>query len=100
MNEENVCVGDVFQIGEKGVRVEVTMPRTPCYKLNLRFQVKDMALRSQRERRTGWWLMSVLEEGEVKVGDRMVLVERKYEKWMIARVQHYLHSEMKNMEAM
>jgi MOSC domain-containing protein YiiM len=73
MNEENVCVGDVFQIGEKGVRVEVTMPITPCYKLNLRFQVKDMALRSQRERRTGW-LLRVLEEGEVKVGDRMVLV--------------------------
>ncbi|EPE28780.1 PK beta-barrel [Glarea lozoyensis ATCC 20868] len=89
MNEWNVCVGDVVSIGET-VRVQVSMPRMPCYKLNLRFQVGDMAARTQKTKRTGW-MYRVLKEGWIGVGDQVRLVERRLPGWSLGRVQTYLH---------
>ncbi|KAF4535479.1 Vanillate o-demethylase [Lasiodiplodia theobromae] len=99
MSEWNVCIGDVVEVGgDGGARLQVSLPRAPCYKLNHRFQVDGMARLSQETGRTGWYYR-VLREGTVKVGDEIRLVERKNPKWTVRRVQEILHKDKKNEEA-
>ena len=96
-NERNICIGDVIQIGT--VKAQVTLPRQPCYKLNHRFQIKDMSKRSQDLFRTGWFYR-ILNEGHIEAGDEMRLLERPNPDWTVARVQYYLYHDMRNDEAM
>jgi MOSC domain-containing protein YiiM/ferredoxin-NADP reductase len=97
-NEQNICIGDILTIGPE-VTVQVSLPRQPCFKLNHRFEVKDMAWQSQMKSRTGWYYR-VLKEGYISPGDEIKLVERLNPKWTVAAVQHYLYREMKNFEVM
>lgn len=97
MNERNVCIGDVIQVGDE-VRLQVSLPRAPCYKLNHQFQNQDMSRLCQESSRTGWYYR-VLREGYVKPGDELRLVERRHEKWTVHMVQEYLHRDKKNEEA-
>ncbi|TVY51685.1 Carnitine monooxygenase reductase subunit [Lachnellula cervina] len=93
MNERNVCIGDIISIGgEKGALLQVSLPRTPCFKLNHRFNLKNFAPRTWKKSRTGWYYR-VLREGYICAGDEIVLVERKHPAWTIERVQEYLHRD-------
>lgn len=71
--EDEVCIGDVFQVGT--AIVQVSEPRLPCYKLNLRFQREDILEKFQNSRRIGFYL-SVLQEGQVTPGDEITVVDR------------------------
>lgn len=71
--EDEVCIGDVFRIG--GARVQVSQPRTPCYKLGIRMGDEGFPARFTAANRTGFYLR-VLEEGEVTAGDAIELIER------------------------
>ena len=73
--ESDVCIGDVFEIGES--LVQVSQPRQPCWKLARRWGIKDLALRVQETGRTGWYFR-VLREGHVQAGNRLLLVERHH----------------------
>ncbi len=81
--EEEVCVGDVIRFGE--ALVQVSQGRQPCFKLNLRFEVKDMARRVQNSGRTGWYYR-VLEPGVAREEDALELVERPSPDWPLARL--------------
>lgn len=96
-NERNMCIGDVVQIGT--VIAQVTEPRQPCYKLNHRFQAKDISKRSQDLFRTGWFYR-ILQEGTIQAGDDMVLLKRPNPEWTVAKVQYYLYHDMHNDEVM
>ncbi|KAH8759107.1 pyruvate kinase-like protein [Hyaloscypha sp. PMI_1271] len=98
-NEHTICVGDIFEIGENGVKIQVTQPRQPCLKLNHRFEVRDMALRAQNNNMTGWH-HRVLVPGFIQPGDEMRLAERINPEWCLSRVQHYMYVERENMEIM
>lgn len=89
MNERNVCIGDIWSVGGS-VLLQVSLPRQPCFKLNHRFQLKNFAPRTKDSSRTGWYYR-VLRNGEIKAGDAITLVERRWPKWTIERVQEYLH---------
>ena len=97
VSEKNVCIGDRIAIGD--IVVEVTEPRAPCYKLNHRFQVKDMAKRTQTLFRTGW-LYRVVKPGTITAGDMIRLLERPHPDWTVARVMYYLFIETDNKEKM
>jgi MOSC domain-containing protein YiiM/ferredoxin-NADP reductase len=97
ISEHNVCIGDRVAIGD--IIVEVTQPRSPCYKLNHRFEVKDMSKRAQTLLRTGW-LYRVIEPGNVRAGDVIRLLERPCPGWSVARVMYYLFLETNNVELM
>lgn len=97
-NERNICIGDIIAIGDEVV-VQVSEPRAPCYKLNHRFEVKDMSKRSQTLARTGW-MYRVLKEGHIQQGDEMNLIQRIHPKSTVAAVQHYLYIERNNVEMM
>ncbi|WYZ41580.1 hypothetical protein EsH8_V_000475 [Colletotrichum jinshuiense] len=95
MNERNVCIGDVIAVGDEVV-LQVSLPRQPCYKLNHRFQLKNFAPTTFKSSRTGWYYR-VLKEGSVKAGDEIRLVERKWPKWTIERIQEYLHRNQNDL---
>jgi MOSC domain-containing protein YiiM/ferredoxin-NADP reductase len=91
MNERNICIGDVYAVGD-GVKLQVSLPRQPCFKLNHRFQLKNFAPNTYKSNRTGWYYR-VLSEGTVKAGDEVNLIERKWPQWTIERLQEYLHKK-------
>ncbi len=45
MTEHNVFIGDIYRWGE--ALIQVTQPRSPCFKLNFHFAISDMALLMQ-----------------------------------------------------
>ena len=63
--EDEVCIGDVFRVG--AARLEVTQPRSPCFKLAMKMQVDDFVDRFGASLRTGFYLR-VLDEGTVAAG--------------------------------
>jgi MOSC domain-containing protein YiiM len=73
VKEEEVNIGDRFEVGT--ATLMVTQPRTPCYKLGIRFGRPDLVKRFLASRRTGFYLR-VLQEGEVGAGDTLELVSR------------------------
>lgn len=75
MAEEQVCIGDVFQLGQ--AKVQISQPRSPCFKLNLRFGVPDLALQLQLTGKAGY-LLRVLEPGWVSPGDELSLLTRAW----------------------
>ncbi|BBR54513.1 MULTISPECIES: MOSC domain-containing protein [Pseudomonas] len=85
--ESDVCLGDRIRVGS--ALLEVSQGRMPCWKLNDRFDVAQMALRVQQSGRTGWYYR-VLEEGVVQAGERLELVERPHGEWSVARLSAVL----------
>ena len=81
LDENTVCIGDRWRVGS-AVFV-VSQGRQPCFKLNLRFGVPDMALRVQNSLRAGWYLR-VAETGVVKAGDEIELLDRPYPDYSLA----------------
>ncbi|KAL6353679.1 hypothetical protein LRP88_12992 [Fusarium phalaenopsidis] len=90
MNDDNVCIGDVYQLG-KEVLLEVSEPRHPCYKLNSRFKWPRALKRTIRTGRSGW-NMRVLQTGYVCKGDTISLLKRPYPKWSVLNVQRVLRA--------
>lgn len=72
-DESNVCIGDVFRLGD--ARIRVSRPRSPCWKIDRRFAVEGMSKLIDDEGLVGWYF-SVLEEGEVAPGCAFELLER------------------------
>ena len=96
LTEEEVFIGDTFQIGE--VTVQVSQPRQPCWKLARRWRVKSLAALVQQTGRTGWYFR-VLTEGKVKAGEEFKLIERPHPEWSIAKANDIMHHLKKDKEA-
>lgn len=73
LSEATVRLGDVYAIDE--ARVQVSQPRTPCFKLQRRWNREDMLRRVLLTGRAGWYLR-VLSEGYVDTGQEVLLLER------------------------
>lgn len=86
--EDEVSIGDVFQIG--GARVQVTQPRTPCFKLGIRMGDENFPARFATANRTGFYLR-VLEEGRVAAGDAIERIEPAADSTTVREVFHLRH---------
>jgi MOSC domain-containing protein YiiM len=71
--EDDVCIGDVIQMGE--VVVQITQPRQPCQTLASILNRPDMIKKIVDSGRTGYYLR-VLKEGLVTAGDKMFRIEK------------------------
>jgi MOSC domain-containing protein YiiM len=71
--EDTVCVGDVFALG--ACRVQVSQPRSPCWKINHKFDEPGLSQAVAQRGVTGWYYR-VLEGGLLAAGDRFELLER------------------------
>ena len=90
VTEASLCLGDQVRVGS--VLLEVSQSRQPCWKLNDRFGVPDMARRVQQTGRTGWYYR-VLEPGTLQAGDNLTLVGRRWPQWTLARVIDVLYHQ-------
>jgi MOSC domain-containing protein YiiM len=97
ISESGLCLGDRWRIGS--VLVEVSQGRQPCWKLNIRFDVPDMARRVQDTGRTGWYFR-VIEPGSVMAGDHGRLSARPNPAWSLARISHLLYHDRMNRPAL
>jgi MOSC domain-containing protein YiiM len=79
--------------------IEVSQGRQPCWKLNLRFGVADMAQRVQESGRTGWYFR-VIEPGLIAAGNRGALVARPHPAWTLNRTSHLLYHDRMNRAAL
>lgn len=83
LTESTVCIGDRWRLGE--ALLEVSQPRKPCWKLNVRFGLADMARRVQASGRIGWYYR-VLQPGPVEPDTPLELLERPHPDWPLARL--------------
>jgi MOSC domain-containing protein YiiM len=72
MTEEQVHIGDIFTLGE--AVIQISQPRSPCFKLNIRFGYPQMSLILQTSGKTGW-LFRILKPGIVQPGDQLTKQE-------------------------
>jgi MOSC domain-containing protein YiiM len=66
--EDQVHIGDRFRIGT--AELVVTQPRTPCFKLALKFDRDDIVERFLESERPGIYF-AIVQEGELGAGDAM-----------------------------
>lgn len=83
LTEEDAVIGDQFRMGS--AVLEITQPRMPCFKLNLRFERSDMVKRFWHSGFSGIYF-GVVEEGELGAGDEVELLDRQQEGIRVADV--------------
>ena len=76
LTENDVCIGDIFRLGS--ARIEVSQPRTPCWKIDHRTACEGVAALIAEHGLAGWYYR-VLEAGEAGAGDRLEHLERPTE---------------------
>jgi MOSC domain-containing protein YiiM len=96
MNEDGVCIGDIYRAGT--ATVQVSQPRQPCSTLAARFGREDFVKLVVDSGRTGFYFR-VLEGGRVKAGDGLFLVEQHHSRVSIAFANRIYHNDRKNREA-
>lgn len=95
-DETTVVLGETWRIGT--ALVQVTQPRSPCYKLAKRWGIPDLVLRVQRTGRTGWYVR-VLAEGEVAAGDVVECVDRPAGAPTLAEVGRVMNVDTRDLAA-
>ncbi len=96
MDEASVCIGDTYTIGP--VRVQVSQPRQPCWKLARRWRIKDLPARVVANGRSGWYFR-VLEPGEIEAGMAVVLTGRPHPEWTVAHASEIMYHRKADREA-
>jgi len=87
--EENVCIGDVFRVGE--AVIQISQPRLPCWKLDRRFGQSGIRAAVEQSGRTGWYAR-VITEAYVQAGDAITLVDRPFPDYTVTFVKQSLTS--------
>jgi len=73
MTEDSVCLGDRYQWGE--AVIEVSQPRSPCFKISKRWAIEEFSVDMQAISRCGW-LYRVITPGMVSVDQPLELIAR------------------------
>lgn len=83
ITEAEVCIGDQFHWGD--ALLEVSQPRSPCYRQGQRWNLPELPDELQSGGRCGWFYR-VLRSGMVTPGDELKLVQRHYPELTVARL--------------
>jgi ferredoxin-NADP reductase/MOSC domain-containing protein YiiM len=86
--DDQVCIGDRFQIGE--ALFEVTQPRVTCYRVGIRMNDARMPAMLVSHHRPGFYLR-VLREGAVQAGDQIAKVAAGAEAMTVAEIDALLY---------
>jgi MOSC domain-containing protein YiiM len=95
LKEDDVCIGDIFQIG--AAVVQISQPRQPCKTLAARYGRSDMVKLVVDSGRTGFYFR-VLEEGTVEKGDALILKERDTHRVTVSFANRILHHSRDNCD--
>ena len=92
LREEQVCIGDIFRWGD--ALIQVSQPRSPCYRLNPQGDQPHLALQAQDNGRCGWFYR-VIKPGFVSSHEPLELVQRTFPSLSVARaLSHFYHTPM------
>lgn len=80
--EQDACIGDIYRLDD--ALIQISQPRSPCYKLNARFGYDFFSVLVQANGRTGW-LLRVLETGMVAPEASLTLQERPHPQMSVKR---------------
>ncbi|MDO3408776.1 MOSC domain-containing protein [Saccharibacillus sp. CPCC 101409] len=94
--EEDFCIGDTFAIGE--AVVQLSQPRQPCFKLSVRYGVPELPAKVQETGYSGFYFR-VLQEGLVREGDRLELVQRHEAGISVMRANEIMYHRKEDAEA-
>lgn len=97
LREDSVHIGDRFRAST--AELVVTQPRTPCYKLGIRFGRDDIVHQFLASGRTGFYC-AVLRDGEVEAGDAIEWTYRDPHQVSVAELHRLLTSDRNNRELM
>ncbi|MFQ6372057.1 MOSC domain-containing protein [Shewanella sp. YIC-542] len=74
LDERQLHIGDIVALGS--VRLQVTQPRSPCFKLNVQYGQAGFSKAMQDSGKCGWFYR-VLQEGCIRPQDTFQLQERR-----------------------
>jgi MOSC domain-containing protein YiiM len=86
LTETELYVGDVLRIGT--AVLQVLQPRSPCYKLQMKFGRADMVAQFVKLGLPGWYA-SVLQPGQFSTGDPIEVVSKAPERITISEIWRY-----------
>lgn len=95
LDETQINIGDIYKIGN--ALVKITQPREPCYKFGVKFGSQGVLKQFIAHGRPGTYV-SVLEEGTVKIGDNVTLIESAKNSLTITQYFELLFAKDKNQE--
>ncbi|WP_411828327.1 MOSC domain-containing protein [Paenibacillus elgii] len=93
--EEDVCIGDMFKLGE--AIVQVSQPRQPCYKLSVRYGLPDMPVKLQETGYTGFYFR-VLKEGVVSRCDGLTRIFSHPKGITVSYANRIMHRDKDHVE--
>jgi MOSC domain-containing protein YiiM len=73
MNEYNVCIGDIYKLGN--CLLQVSSPRIPCWKIDAKFKQPRLNQFISQHRLNGWYYR-VLQTGNITLKDEFLLKQR------------------------
>lgn len=95
LDETVMRIGDIYKVGT--ALVQVSQPREPCYKLGVRFNDQKI-LRQFIEHGHSGTYVRILEEGEVKKDDELLLVEHSKNSLSVKQFFDLLNAKKKNQK--
>ena len=98
LNEKELNVGDVLRIGSE-VRLRVTGPRVPCFKLCWRLNQPDSFLREFALSGKSGVYLSVLQTGQIRAGDPVHIESRASNTVKVQDLSEYIFGEQTIDEA-
>ncbi|WP_169794769.1 MOSC domain-containing protein [Alicyclobacillus kakegawensis] len=97
LDEQAVCIGDVYLVGT--AEVEVAQPRVPCWKIERYWGLPGLTERVCSSGRSGWYLR-VRRPGWIQAGQAVRLLQRPYPEWTVARVNDLIHGRCSSISAL
>lgn len=95
LHESAVYIGDRYRVGT--AELIITQPRSPCYKLGIRFGRPEMVKRFLHSGRSGFYF-AVAREGEVRAGDSIELLSRDANSLSVFDISKLYSSEKNDRE--
>lgn len=93
--EDNIYIGDVYQIGDS--IVQITQSRIPCAKVDISNRIRGLFEQFIQTGKTGYFAR-VLKEGMVEVASGIALIERNEESISVRDLHHMFFHDRKNMK--
>ncbi|MDH3719494.1 MAG: MOSC domain-containing protein [Planctomycetota bacterium] len=93
--ENDVCIGDTFEVGE--AVVQISQPREPCWKLAQKHNNRELIRWVLQSQFTGFYVR-VLQPGRVSAGDELRLVQRLHPDVTVASATIALHAKQPDRE--
>ena len=73
LSEADLCIGDIFNVGT--ATLQISEPRFPCGTIDYCYNFRGVLKEILQSGKYGWFYR-VLEAGEIKIGDDLVLKDR------------------------